>query len=157
MLDRTPLLVEAVISKSEEAERQHWRINMSRNVVLLVLTILLAPLVGCGEKDTQPPRVISTIPDNQSVDVDPALTEISVKFDEEMRDGSWSWAYTDRSEFPQVVGQAYYVENFTRNVLPVKLEPHKTYVIWINSSKHNNFWDKSGNAAYPFKLTFKTR
>jgi len=130
---------------------------MSRNMLLLVVTFLLTPMVGCRGNDTQPPRVASTIPENQSVDVDPALTEISVKFDEEMRDGSWSWAYTDQSEFPQVVGQAYYVENFTRNVLPVKLESNKTYVIWINSSKHNNFKDKSGNSAYPFKLTFKTR
>jgi hypothetical protein len=62
-------------------------------------------IVGCGEKDTQPPRVVSTIPVNESADVDSSITEISVKFNEEMMDGNWSWAYDNKSEFPQIVGQ----------------------------------------------------
>ena len=130
---------------------------MNRKGLLIVLTSLLNLVVGCGEPDTQPPRVVSTIPENESVNVDPSLTEISVKFNEEMMDGNWSWAYSDRSEFPQMTGQAYYTENKTRNVLPVKLESNKNYVIWINSPKHKNFKDKNGNSAYPFKFTFKTK
>ncbi|MDJ0902286.1 MAG: Ig-like domain-containing protein [Xenococcus sp. MO_188.B8] len=130
---------------------------MNRKGLLIVLTSLLNLVVGCGESDTQPPRVVSTIPENESVNVDPSLTEISVKFNEEMMDGNWSWAYSDRSEFPQMTGQAYYTENKTRNVLPVKLESNKNYVIWINSPKHKNFKDKNGNSAYPFKFTFKTK
>ena len=130
---------------------------MNRKGLLIILTSLLNLVVGCGEPDTQPPRVVSTIPENESVNVDPSLTEISVKFNEEMMDGNWSWAYSDRSEFPQMTGQAYYTENKTRNVLPVKLESNKNYVIWINSPKHKNFKDKNGNSAYPFKFTFKTK
>jgi hypothetical protein len=53
-------------------------------------------IVGCGEKDTQPPRVVSTIPVNESADVDSSITEISVKFNEEMMDGNWSWAYDNK-------------------------------------------------------------
>jgi len=41
--------------------------------------------------------------------------------------------------------------------LPVKLEPNKEYVIWINTSNLKNFKDKSGNPALPFKFTFKTK
>ena len=72
-------------------------------------------------------------------------------------DQSWSWAYEDKSKFPQIIGQAYYTENNTSNVLPVKLEPNKDYVIWINTVNHKNFKDKNGNSAVPFKFTFKTR
>ena len=130
---------------------------MNRTALLIVWTSLLTLTVGCGETDKQPPRVVSTIPENQSVNVDPSLTEISVKFNEEMMDGNWSWAYSDKTEFPQMTGQAYYTENNTRNILPVKLESNKNYVIWINSPKHQNFKDKNGNSAYPFKFTFTTK
>ena len=130
---------------------------MNRTALLICFINILTLTVGCGLSDTQPPRVVSTIPENESVNVDPSLTEISVKFNEEMMDGNWSWAYSDKSEFPQMIGQAYYTENHTRNILPVKLESNKKYVIWINSPKHNNFKDKNGNSAYPFKFTFTTK
>lgn len=113
--------------------------------------------MACAEKDTMPPRVVHTFPVNGSQEVDPSITEISVTFDKEMMDGNWSWAYTEKNEFPQITGQAYYRDNNTKNVLPVKLEPNKEYVIWINSAKHKNFKDTSGNSAFPFKFTFKTR
>jgi PBP1b-binding outer membrane lipoprotein LpoB len=46
---------------------------MNRKASLIVLTILLMLIVGCGEKDTQPPRVVSTIPVNESADVDSSI------------------------------------------------------------------------------------
>ena len=54
------------------------------------------------EQDTEPPRVIDTFPPNGTQDVDPALTEISVTFNEEMENGSWSWAYMDASRIPEM-------------------------------------------------------
>ena len=78
-------------------------------------------------------------------------------FDEKMTDGNWSWVYEDKKTFPQMTGQAYYSDNYTKNVLPVNLQANKDYVIWINSSQHKNFKDKNGNSALPFKFTFKTR
>ena len=129
---------------------------MNLKTIILTLTILHLIFLGCGEKDNQPPRVVRTLPLNESADVDPSMTEISVKFNEEMKDGNWSWVYENKSSFPQVVGQPYYTENNTRNVLPVKLEPDKNYVIWINSANHQNFKDKNGNSARPFRFAFKT-
>jgi hypothetical protein len=41
-------------------------------------------------------------------------------------------------------------------VLPVKLEPGKRYVIWINTAKFRNFKDRNGNPAEPYKLVFTT-
>jgi len=90
-------------------------------------------------------------------DVDPSIKEISVTFDERMMDKSCSWCYEERDTFPQVVGQPYYTENNTVNVLPVQLEPNKEYVIWINTVRFTNFRDEAGNPAVPYRFTFKTR
>jgi len=130
---------------------------MKKRALLVFLLLAMNVAVACAEQDTRPPRVVSTSPQNGSMDVDPSLKEMSVTFNEEMRDGNWSWVYEDKNTFPQIVGQAYYTEDMKTNVLPVKLEPNKEYVIWINSEKFTNFKDKSGNSAFPFKFTFKTR
>jgi hypothetical protein len=130
---------------------------MTRKVILILLITVLNISVTCAEKDNKAPHVISTFPLNESENVDPSIKEISVTFNEEMMDGNWSWAYEDKGKFPQIAGQAYYTENNTKNVLPVRLEPGKEYIIWINSANYKNFKDKSGNPAFPFKFTFKTR
>jgi len=130
---------------------------MTRKSLLLAALVLMTVGLACTEKDSKPPRVVSTFPQNESRDVDPALTEISVTFNKEMRDQNWSWVYQDKAKFPAIIGQPYYTDNNTKNVLPVTLEPNKEYVIWINSSKFKNFKDKSGNSAMPFRFTFKTR
>jgi len=78
-------------------------------------------------------------------------------FNKEMTDGNWSWAYTYKHQFPQMTGQPYYVEQLTKNILPVKLEPNKEYEIWINSQKFKNFKDKTGNPSIPYKWVFKTK
>ena len=41
--------------------------------------------------------------------------------------------------------------------LPVALEPGKTYAIWINSEKFNNFKDTDGRSAVPYLLVFRTK
>ena len=130
---------------------------MIKSVLLFVVILFLCFGMACGENDSTAPRVISTFPLNGSQDVDPSINEISVTFNEEMMDGNWSWVYEDKDSFPRIIGQTYYTENNTVNRLPVKLEPNKEYVIWINSAQFKNFKDKSGNPAYPFKFTFKTK
>jgi hypothetical protein len=145
---------------------------MIKKIMFLVLSALVIFTVACGDKkqdenkkaanvstadDNQPPRVIATSPENQDQYVDASINEISVTFNKKMMDGNWSWAYTRKEDFPQVTGQAYYTDDFTRCVLPVKLEAGKEYIIWINSETLKNFKDTFGNPAYPFKFTFKTR
>ncbi|OVE81607.1 hypothetical protein BVY03_03125 [bacterium K02(2017)] len=122
---------------------------------IFMLTVL--NLTACIENDTQPPQVIQTTPKNGSTDVDPSLTKISVTFNESMKDGNWSWAYTTKNQFPEMTGQPTYSNNFTKNTLPVKLEANKTYEIWINSQTQTNFKDQAGNTAIPFKWVFKTK
>ncbi len=99
---------------------------------------------------------MTTIPAAGDVQVDPGLSELSVTFSEQMKDGNWSWVYESKGTFPEMTGEPHYVDNLTTNVLPVRLEPNKEYVVWINAAKFNNFKDTAKNPAVPYKLTFKT-
>ena len=113
--------------------------------------------LGAFIKDTEAPRVIDTFPPNGAQDVDPTITEISVTFNEEMDNSSWSWAYRDPTRIPEMPGDPYYTDQNKRNILPVKLEPNKEYVLWINTEKFNYFKDKNGNSAAPYEFKFKTK
>jgi hypothetical protein len=42
-------------------------------------------------------------------------------------------------------------------ILPVKLEPGKTYVFWLNPPKFQGFKDTEGNAAIFYPLVFETK
>lgn len=127
-------------------------------VIAAVLLVFVSLTNGyTAEKDNLLPKVISTSPQNAAKDVDPSLNEISVTFNEPMMDKSWSWSYEDKNKFPQMTGEPYYKDNYTKCVLPVRLEPNKEYVIWINTARFKNFKDKAGNPAEPYRFTFKTR
>jgi hypothetical protein len=41
--------------------------------------------------------------------------------------------------------------------MPVKLEPGKTYVIWLNRGQYQNFRDAQRNSSVPYLLVFETR
>ena len=122
-----------------------------RKLGLSIIFILIAVALYAGDA----PRVVSTIPENGDMNVDPSLKEISVTFDRAMMDKSWSWSYEDANKFPEIAGEPYYAEK-TRCVLPVRLEPDKEYVIWINTARFKNFKSASGIPAEPYRLAFKT-
>ena len=122
----------------------------------LIMAFVMA-MTAWAETDVTLPRVLETTPATGSIDVDPALTEISVTFSKPMTDGNWSWAYMNKNQFPEITGQPYFMPGHTKNILPVKLEPNKEYEVWINSEKHQNFKDQAGNPAIPFRLVFKTK
>ncbi len=130
---------------------------MFKNNSLVIVIVLVLLLSACGAKDNVPPRVVSTSPPNAAQDVDPSLTEITVTFNEPMMDKNWSWCYEDKDKFPRMTGDPYYTDNYKKCVLPVKLEPDKEYVIWINTVNFKNFKDKAGNPVEPYKFTFKTK
>jgi len=130
---------------------------MKENGVLYLIIALIFISTGCGKKDISARYVVKTFPTDGSQNVDPSINELTVTFNEAMMDGNWSWAYSKVSEFPTMRGDPHYTDEFTTNVLPVKLEPNKNYVIWLNSEKFQNFKDRSGNPLVPFKLSFKTK
>ena len=106
--------------------------------------------------EAAPPVVVKTVPEAGVADVDPKTAEIKVTFSKVMQDGSWSWSTVSKDSFPKTAGAPKYQADKRTCVLPVKLEPGKTYAIWLNSQKFGNFKDTGGRAAVPYLLVFRT-
>jgi len=107
--------------------------------------------------ESVPPVVIGTTPQAGDSKVDPTTAEVTVTFSKEMQSDSWSWGTASKETFPTLNGKPRYIANRRTCVLPVKLEPGKTYALWVNSDKLGNFKDTEGRSALPYLLVFKTR
>jgi RNA polymerase sigma factor (sigma-70 family) len=103
------------------------------------------------------PVVVKTVPQAGSDDVDPNLKEIRVTFSKDMTDKSWSWSGADEGDFPNSDGEPSYDKDNRTCVMPVKLEPGKTYALWLNSERFHNFKDADGRSAVPYLLVFETK
>lgn len=131
--------------------------------VAVALVALVSGLAGTAvladdvTLESVPPVVVKTVPEAGAADVDPKLTQVKVTFSKEMQAGSWSWAALSKESFPKLGGKPKYLADKRTCVLPVKLEPGKTYAIWVNSEKFGNFKDTDGRSAVPYLLVFKTR
>src|SRR5262249_16712102 len=107
---------------------------------------------------TLPPVVVRTVPRAGDMEVDAAsVKEMRVTFSKEMTDKSWSWSQISDETFPKVTGKNRHEKDKRTWVLQVKVEPGKTYVIWLNSEKFRNFKDAGGRAAVPYLLVFETK
>jgi hypothetical protein len=134
---------------------------MKRVVGIIVALVsglaCMAVLAGDVSPESVPPVVVKTVPEAGAAEVDPKLTEIKVTFSKDMRDGSWSWSTLSKESFPTVDGKPKYLKDKRTCELPVKLEPGKTYALWVNSEKFDNFKDTGGRSAVPYLLVFKTK
>jgi RNA polymerase sigma-70 factor (ECF subfamily) len=101
------------------------------------------------------PSVTQTVPKSGDNDVDPSLTEIRVTYNKQMMDGSWSWCY-EPDQF-KTTGKSRYEADGRTCVMPVKLEPGRTYTLSLNTDKYRNFKDTTGRSAVPYLLQFTTR
>jgi hypothetical protein len=129
-------------------------------IILSALVTCVACAAAWAEDvtlESVPPVVVKTVPEAGAGDVDPKLTEIKVSFSKTMQDGTWSWSTLSKESFPKVDGKPKYLADKRTCVLPVKLEPGKTYSIWVNSEKFVNFKDADGRSAVPYLLVFKTK
>ena len=106
--------------------------------------------------EATPPVVVKTMPQAGMTNVDAKTTEIQVTFSKDMTDESWSWSQLSDDTFPKIIGKPKYLKDKRTCVVTVKLEPDKTYAIWLNSEKFGNFKDADGRSAVPYLLVFKT-
>ncbi len=108
---------------------------------------------------TMPPSVVKTVPQAGDANVDPSLNEIRVTFSKDMMtEQMWSWCSQSPDAFPEINAKGIrYLKDKRTCVLPVKLLPGKTYVIWINTQKNNAFRDKNNTPAIPYLLVFQTK
>jgi RNA polymerase sigma-70 factor (ECF subfamily) len=128
-----------------------------------------APRKGRGRQDNRnaeaelqmlaefPAVVVHVEPKLGASDVDPGLREIRVTFSKRMKDQNWSWVTFNPDMFPNVEGKIHYEADRRTCVLPVKLEPGKTYWIGINSERFHNFKDLDGRPALPYQVIFRTK
>jgi len=104
-----------------------------------------------------PPKIVAISPRNGATDVDPALKEITVTFDQAMA-GGFSWT----GGGPQFPGRPagkrpHWTEDHKTCVLPVELKPGWEYELGLNSPSHQNFRSAAGVPLEPVVYTFKTR
>jgi len=134
---------------------------MKRVIAGLICLMWVATGLAWGQEvsvKALPPSVVKTVPESGDKNVDAAATtQIKVTFSKEMTDGSWSWSQMSKDSFPLMVGNPKYLDDKKTCVINVKLEPKKTYVIWINSQKFMGFKDADGKPAIPYLLVFQTR
>ncbi len=104
---------------------------------------------------TANPFVVGTTPISMTNDVSPGTKQITVTFDQAMRDGVWSWIGSGEA-YPETTGKIHYNREKTTCTLPVKLEPGKVYRLGINSPSYKNFKNSRGMPARPYAILFST-
>ena len=126
--------------------------------VLVLLALATGAMAGSPSVEGFPPVVVHTFPTSGDQAVDPSIGEVRVTFSKDMMTHEmWSFVYAEPAPFPKIAGTIHYLEDNRTCVLPVSLEPGKTYGMWINSQKHNSFRDIYQHPAVPYLLVFKTR
>lgn len=118
------------------------------------LGVLAALAAARPEPRASPPRIVRAVPDNGDTDVDPALTEIRVEFDQDMDPGGYSWCGGGES-FPKTRGRARW-DTPRICILPVTLEPNHHYALSINCPSARNFRSAAGAPAETYPLSFRT-
>lgn len=127
------------------------------------------PKINEAISPTGPPTVVRTDPANFADNVPADLKQISVTFDQQMMNRSWSWTQLDRKTFPEMVGRPGYDRERKTCTLRVKLKPGTLYFVGINYNPlesspsargetrlHRGFKSASGQAAKPYALVFAT-
>jgi hypothetical protein len=126
-------------------------------VIMIVLLVLVSQVRGEEiTLESARPVVIKSVPEAAADNVDPATTQISVTFSKPMQAGTWSWCVLSKESYPGTSETPKYLQDKRTCVLPVKLQPGKTYAVWINSEKFFEFKDTKGQPAVPYLLVFRT-
>jgi RNA polymerase sigma-70 factor (ECF subfamily) len=135
---------------------------MIRSTAIVIAVALVVTFARAEEEysvHTLPAVVVKTVPQAGDVKVDPGITEIRVTYSKRMLDKSWSWGQISDDTFPQTTGKPHYLADGKTCVLPVKLEPGRTYVVQLNAinGKFANFKDRQEQPAVAYLLVFETR
>lgn len=133
--------------------------GLTRGMSLQAIAVTAAFLGGLGaigaKAGAEPPRVVEAGPDLADVGVDPALTEIRVKFDQDMSPLGRSICGGGTS-MPTLSGKPRWIDARTL-AIPVSLKPSMLYSFSINCPAARNFRSAAGESAMPYPIAFKTR
>jgi hypothetical protein len=101
------------------------------------------------------PQVVAMVPKNGAEQVDSAVTEIRVEFDQPMRVGV-SWMFGGGESFPELTGGVSYDEKGKIWTAPVRLKPEHEYHFWLNTKWFHGFRSEEGVGLEPVEVRFKT-
>jgi hypothetical protein len=103
-----------------------------------------------------PPVVVKTVPAAGSADLPAELTDIQVTFSKEMSARSYSWCRADGFDTPNLT-DIHFLDGHRTVAAKAKLEPGRTYAVWVNWESYQNFKDAQGHPAVPYLLVFQTK
>lgn len=103
------------------------------------------------------PTVVSVTPPNGSTSVDPATSQISIRFDRPMRANAWALVPGPRGleDYPEAANLRY---DATRTVftMDVTLKPEWSYEFSLNSPSTSGFFSEDGMPLAPYTIKFST-
>jgi hypothetical protein len=126
---------------------------MKKYSILLNLVAVVILLSMAGLSNAAPPKVIKMIPKNGQQDVDPALKQISIEFDQDMNIAGFSICGGGPS-LPEL-GKPRWLNKRTL-VADVKLKPNYEYQMSINCPSYQNCKSVNGESAEIYPVNFKT-
>lgn len=126
---------------------------MKKAILTFIFTALLCAVITFAQSSVNSPKIVSTIPAFGDCSVDPELTKIEIKFDQDMSPG---YSVPDSKNMPQITGKPEWKDKRTLSI-PVKLYPNKLYSLQLNSLKFRNFTNISGIPLNPEDLHFQTK
>jgi hypothetical protein len=129
-----------------------------RTAATLVLTLTVLPILAPPTVATAAaaPKVVITKPDNGEIDVDPALTEIRVDFDQPMDPRGRSMV-GGGDAFPKPTGPMKWANGNKTVIIPVALQPDHDYAFSINSDTFKGFSSPTGGPAEWYPVSSHTR
>ncbi len=140
-----------------EQDEKNFRLKVN-----LVVTDRLIELVKSvfdsgdgGNSKEMAPEVASAFPLNGATGVDPAVSAITVTFNQPMTDHAYSFCRIN-DNFPETAGSPFYNADCTTVTLPVRLEPNKTYEIYLNYGNYRGFFSARGVPLKGYHYTFST-
>lgn len=119
----------------------------------MLLLPILATLIAFT---SAPPRVISSTADNADIGIDPALSEIRIRFDQNMITEGYSLCQMGGVFPPIPKGKRCAWFDSRTLVFPVELKPGQTYTFSINCPGASNCISTNGEAATPHFISFRT-
>jgi len=125
---------------------------MKRTILTLIFTALICAIT-VAQNRVNSPKIVSTIPTFGDCSVDPELTKIVIKFDQDMSPG---YSVLDTKNKPQITGKPEWNDKRTLSI-PVKLYPNKLYSLQLNSWKFQNFTNIEGIPLNPEDWHFQTK
>ena len=124
--------------------------------VIMIISAAVAMAVASNCAIATPPKVLEMIPDNRSSEVDPALPEIRITFDQDMDTRIGYSICGGGEEYPNFIGKPKWEDNRTI-VCKVKLSPDHQYSFSLNCpSSHKAFRNEQGEMLEYCSISFET-